>query len=171
MVKWLYNDYALKLHRYSKKVYVLNEDDSWNLVYKTIYKIADCGKDYTFDRIEKLNGFIFRTHINFLRNFFRDNKNFENSFNEVDLEENIEENIETQTSSPLRILLDQELEQLEGWQRILLLMRAQGASYHSIAEFTGKPEKHLKVYYSRLKKQITEKLNNKLNQQEKGGAQ
>ncbi|MBK6985309.1 MAG: hypothetical protein IPH32_11365 [Bacteroidetes bacterium] len=57
------------------------------------------------------------------------------------------------------IILQQELEKLEDWQRILLLMRGQDMPYSKISEFVKKPENQLKVYYARLKKQLTENVN------------
>ena len=62
---------------------------------------------------------------------------------------------------PLTIL-QQELEKLEDWQRILLLMRGQDMPYSKISEFVKKPENQLKVYYARLKKQLTDNVNAEL---------
>ena len=59
-------------------------------------------------------------------------------------------------------LLNEILDDLEDWQRILMLMRAQDYSYAEIAKYTQKSEKNLKVYYGRLKKQIAKKMEFKL---------
>jgi DNA-directed RNA polymerase specialized sigma24 family protein len=59
--------------------------------------------------------------------------------------------------------LKNELDKLEEWERILLLMRGQNMPYGEISKYVDKPERQLKVYYARLKKQMTEKINEQLN--------
>ena len=164
VVKSLYETYAKKLLAYTCKNYTIDKDDAWAIVYKTIYKIAEVGSNYTFENEQKKSGFIFKTHINFLRNYFRDNKSFEKNNQEVELHDNFtDKEPETNTTQnwPLTIL-QQELEKLEDWQRILLLMRGQDMPYSKISEFVKKPENQLKVYYARLKKQLTDNVNSEL---------
>lgn len=45
---------------------------------------------------------------------------------------------------------------------MLLLLRSQDMPYSEIAKFVNKPEDQLKVYYSRLKKALTKRMNEKL---------
>ena len=161
VVKSLYETYAKKLLAYTCKNYTIDKDDAWAIVYKTIYKIAEVGTKYTFENEQKRSGFIFKTHINFLRNYFRDNKSFEKNNNEVELHENFADkdaDVSPIQNLPLTVL-HLELEKLEDWQRILLLMRGQDMPYSKIAEFVNKPESQLKVYYARLKKQLTDNVN------------
>ena len=164
VVKSLYETYAKKLLAYTCKNYTIDKDDAWAIVYKTIYKIAEVGFKYTFENEQKRSAFIFKTHINFLRNYFRDNKSFEKNNQEVELHENFtDKEPETNTTQNLPlIILQQELEKLEDWQRILLLMRGQDMPYSKISEFVKKPENQLKVYYARLKKQLTDNVNAEL---------
>lgn len=164
VVKQLYENYAKKLLGYTCKNYSIDKDDAWAIVYKTIYKMAEVGKEYHFENEQKRSAFIFKTHINFLRNFFRDNKSFEKNNREVDLTEHFtEQEPETQTTQNIHLtVLQQELEKLEDWQRILLLMRGQDMPYTKIVEFVKKPENQLKVYYARLKKQLAENVNAEL---------
>jgi DNA-directed RNA polymerase specialized sigma24 family protein len=42
-------------------------------------------------------------------------------------------------------------------------MRGQNMPYGEISKYVDKPERQLKVYYARLKKQMTEKINEQLN--------
>ena len=162
-VKLLYEKYAKKLLAYTCKNYTVDKDDAWAIVYKTIYKIAEVGEKYHFDNEQKESAFVFKTHINFLRNFFRDNKSFEKNNREVDLTENfVEKEPETTTHNLPLVVLQRELEKLEDWQRILLLMRGQDMPYSKISEFVNKPENQLKVYYARLKKQLAENVNAEL---------
>lgn len=164
VVKSLYELYAKKLLTYTCKNYTIDKDDAWAIVYKTIYKIADVQSNYTFEHEQKKSAFIFKTHINFLRNYFRDNKSFEKNNQEVELHDNFtdkEPEPNPTQNLPLTIL-QQELEKLEDWQRILLLMRGQDMPYSQISEFVKKPENQLKVYYARLKKQLTDNVNAEL---------
>ena len=165
IVKQLYETYAKKLLAYTCKNYTIDKDDAWAIVYKTIYKIADVKDSYVFDIEQKLSAFIFKTHINYLRNYFRDNKSFEKNHYEVDLTDNIvsrtDEDERPIKNLPLTIL-QQELDKLEDWQRILLLMRGQDIPYSKISEFVNKPENQLKTYYARLKKQLMDSVNAEL---------
>lgn len=164
VVKTLYEKYAKKLLAYTCKNYTIDKDDAWAIVYKTIYKIAEVNDQYHFENEQKQSGFIFKTHINYLRNYFRDNKSFEKNHQEVELTENYTTDIqETSVKPNIQLqVLQQELEKLEDWQRILLLMRGQDMPYSKIAEFVNKPEDQLKVYYARLKKQLYDNVNEQL---------
>lgn len=159
-VKELYETYAKKLFAYTHKNYSISEDDTWTVVYKTIYKMAEVKDKYTFENESKRSGFLFRMHINFLKNYFRDNKSFENTLHEVELNDNIagkEEPNASPESHQMRILKSK-LDQLEEWQRILLLLRGQGVPYSEITQFVNKPEDQLKVYYARLKKMLLDTI-------------
>lgn len=160
----LYTNYAKKLLRFSCNKYSLNEDDAWAMVYKTIYKMAEAENKYKFENENKRMAFVFKTHINHLRNFFRDDHSFEKKNHEVELHENFSERdteLPIQKNVPLE-LLKIELDQLEDWQRVLLLMRGQDVPYSEIAKYINKPENQLKVYYARLKKQLAENINAKI---------
>ncbi len=163
-VKLLYEGYAKKLLAYTCKNYTIDKDDAWAIVYKTIYKIAHVESNYRFESEQKQSAFIFKTHINYLRNYFRDNKSFERHNKEVELHENftVAEDETTPSQNVPLLVLQQELEKLDDWQRILLLMRGQDMPYSKISEFVKKPENQLKVYYARLKKQLTENVNAEL---------
>jgi RNA polymerase sigma factor (sigma-70 family) len=166
LVKRVYERYAQKLYGYTRKNYQIGEDDAWTLVYKTIYKIADIYDKYSFENQQKESAFIFKTHINYLRNYYRDNKTFESKNLEVELNENHladPEEIQVKENQHLKVL-QRELDLLEEWERILLLMRGQNMPYSEIARFVDKPEKQLKVYYSRLKQHLLLRVNNALTQ-------
>lgn len=164
LVKDLYNRYARSLLAYTKRCYQINEEDRVDLVYKTLYKVASASASLQFDHESKRRGFVFKTHINFLRNYFRDNKSFEYKNKEVSLENLNQQDHgdEQHINNPMLNLLEKLLAELEDWQRILLLMRGQNVPYNEIAVFVNKPEKHLKVYYARLKKQLLEQMNSQL---------
>ena len=161
LVKALYELYAKKLLAYTSKNYSINEDDAWTIVYKTIYKMADVNDQYTFENEYKRSGFIFKTHINFLRNHFRDVKTFESKNLEVELKDDQASKTEEESKreNPAMLVLQKELDKLEEWERILLLMRGQDMPYSTIVPFVNKHEDQLKVYYGRLKKKLLENVN------------
>lgn len=161
----LYKQYGKKLYGYAVSKWSMDEDESWELVYKTLYKIISVIDKYNFESEDKFAGFIFKIFINYLRNYYRDNKNkhpetvelnetFSNNFEGKD-----EKNNSETKQSPLMQCLQKVLQSMEDWQRILLLMRAQDYSYEAIADYVNKPGDQLKVYYMRLKKIVTEKTN------------
>jgi RNA polymerase sigma factor (sigma-70 family) len=167
LVKDLYEKYAKKLLGFTLKNYQIGEDDAWNLVYKTIYRMAETHDRYHFENEKKKIAFLFKTHVNYLRNYYRDNKSFEHKNQEVKLMEETAaitiEELQVPENRQL-ICLQNQLDRLEEWERILLLMRGQEMPYSEIARFVNKPEKQLKVYYARLKKQLLENLNKELQQ-------
>jgi RNA polymerase sigma factor (sigma-70 family) len=164
LVQELYELYAEKLQAYARRNYHVSEDVALELVYKTIYRIAEVKERYSFDNEHKRAAFVFKTFINLLRNHYRDDKTFEGRNMEVAL--NDVESPEEQTASdvnPKLRMLQTALDEMEDWERILLLMRGQGIPYKDISKFVSVPEKQLKVYYSRLKARLLKEMNIKLN--------
>jgi RNA polymerase sigma factor (sigma-70 family) len=165
----LYNRYGKKLYGYSISKWKISEDDSWELVYKTLYKVIKVIDNYTFENENKFVSFLFQIFINYLRNHYRDNK--DKQFETVELLESHEklasnknEEQENKTKlSPLMTCLQKVLQTMEDWQRIILLMRAQDYSYEDVAKYVNRPANQLKVYHMRLKKIVTEKTNECVN--------
>lgn len=159
----LYNRYGKKLYAYALRNWNVSEDQSWDLVYKTLYKVIDSYKNYRFESEEKFSSFVFKVFINYLRNHYRDNKK---ASEKLQLAEISPAELNNQPSAgptetkpdPKLVALNEELEKMEDWQRMLLLMRSEGRPYSEIAEYIQKPEEQLKVYYQRLKESITKKL-------------
>jgi RNA polymerase sigma factor (sigma-70 family) len=161
----LYERYGKKLFGYALHKWKINEDDNWDLIYKTLYRVLETHSNYKFSSEEKFSAFVFTVFINYLRNFYRDKKNLPVEI--LELDENFSDRPETgnETSpSPAMNLLVSELDQLEDWERILLLMRSQDMPYSEIAKYVGKPEEQLKVYYGRLKKKLSDRLHEKIHQ-------
>lgn len=170
----LYERYGKKLAGYAIRKWNTNEDDAWDLVYKTLYRVMETSKNYTFASEEKFSGFVFTVFVNYLRNLFRDRKNHPEMIREMDerfvslststaLGMNSVEGDNAEEISPAVKLLNEALDELEDWERILLLMRSQDVPYSKIAELTGKEEDNLKVYYGRLKKKLEAALSDKMN--------
>lgn len=159
----LYKQYGARLCSYGMHSWKLTEDEAWDLTYKTLYRILDVFPKYDFQDSSKFQSFLFTTHINYIKNHFRDHKT-QLEHVHVDLHENISG--ENQGEDAAIILentklkaLQEVLEELEDWQRILVLMRTDGRSYSEIAAFVDKPENQLKVYYQRIKERIIKKIN------------
>jgi len=162
LVAALYRGYGRKLYSYAVMSWKLNEDAAWELVYKTIYKVADSFHNYTFETTQKLQSFLFKAFINYLRNYYRDHKHEQQqaftAMEDVDLGGMQAESPAESPASQKLQALNEVLETMEEWERTLLLMRSQGYAYAEIAAYVNKPENQLKVYYQRLKEQVIKKL-------------
>lgn len=154
-----YELYGKKLYGYAIKVWGIDEDASWDLVYKSLYRVAEQVANYRFENEDKFGGFLFRVFVNYMKNHLRDTpRNTTIPLNELitpgeDSEQLVGEN-------PNHILIRKELEKMEDWERILLLSRSQGMAYADIEKYTNKPSDQLKVYYGRLKKRLEKALEN-----------
>lgn len=164
-VTLLYNRYGKKLYGYAVAKWKVSEDEAWELIYKTLYKVMEVADRYTFEDEKKFAGFIFQAFVNNLRNHYHEKKRKPAEMAELNeriVAAGAEEQEEPVSSGHMK-LLREEMELLEDWKKILLLMRAQDFSYAEIARYVNKPEEQLKVYYLRLKKQLTEKISARLN--------
>ncbi|HLP56716.1 MAG TPA: sigma-70 family RNA polymerase sigma factor [Fluviicola sp.] len=158
----VYNRYGKKLYAYALKTWKISEDDAWNLIYKTLYKVIETHQNYTFESEDKFASFVFRIFINYLRNDYRDKKKTTIDVAPTDVSEiqvRAEEHPPREEPDRQIKVLREVLDGLEDWQRILVLMRSDGAAYSEIAKYVDKPEQQLKVYYQRIKEVITKKLN------------
>ena len=157
----VYNRYGKKLYSYAIATWNVTEDAAWELIYKTLYKVTDTYGNYTFESEEKFASFIFKIFINYLRNYYRDHKEertFE--FTEMDDVDKSAKYEETEPPPSVKMkALNEVLDGMEDWERMLLLMRSEGRAYSEIAQYVNKPENQLKVYYQRLKEQLQKKLN------------
>ncbi|HLP13756.1 MAG TPA: sigma-70 family RNA polymerase sigma factor [Flavobacteriales bacterium] len=163
----LYKQYGKKLYAYALRNWNVSDDQAWDLVYKTLYRVIDTYKNYSFENEEKFGAFIFKIFINYLRNHYRDNKTKNENLKVSDVSPDQMYNKASEInndlpSDPKLVALTEELEKMEDWQRMLLLMRSEGRSYSEIAKYIDKPEEQLKVYYQRLKESITKKMYERL---------
>lgn len=165
-IRLLYERYGKRLHGYARFTWKLTEDESWDIVYKTLYKVLESTPSYSFDSEKKYGSFIFKVFVNYLRQNYRDTKkkisidttdfSAEHSFAVAENDES--ENVESVKAALLR----SELEKLQDWERMLLLLRSQDMPYSEIAKFVSKPEDQLKVYYQRLKTALAKRMNEQL---------
>lgn len=165
----LYNRYGKKLYGYAIVKWKVSEDEAWELVYKTFYKVIEVIDAYKFENEEKFVGFLFKIYLNYLRNYYRHTKNKKleivelTESHELFIADKNEKKSEGIKRSPLLECLQKVLQHMEDWQRIILLMRAQDYAYEEIAKYVNKPVEQLKVYHMRLKKSATDKTNECIN--------
>ena len=168
-IKLLYEQYAQKLLTYATRTWNLEQDVAWDLIYKTIYKADEVADKYKFEGEQKFASFIFKIFINQVRDHLRRVKTQPKAIDNAELNDHIINNQAANNSarvtnaSPALKILEAELNKLEDWQRILMLLRSQDMPYNEISKYVNKPEKHLKVYYARLKQQLTDTINQQLN--------
>lgn len=160
-LKVFYERYSKRLFLYSISHLKLDEDEAWELIYKTFEKIIDKCKSYTFESETKFGAFVLVVFLNDFRNLYKSRKSkiqLDHSENIEDYKSMPQETENHENDSENMLLLKAELEKLEDWQRMLLLLKAQQMPYSQIAEYIQKPENQLKVYYSRLKKKVMENI-------------
>jgi RNA polymerase sigma factor (sigma-70 family) len=156
----IYERYGTKLYSYAIHTWKLDGDTSWDLIYKTLYKVTETSGEYEFASEEKFASFVFKVFINYLKNHHRDTKKQRESILITDLEcHDKAQDDEEITESRKMTALNNVLDELEDWERMLLLMRSEGRPYGEIGTYVDKPENQLKVYYQRLKEKISKKLN------------
>ena len=187
-IEILYERFGKKLYGYGVSSWKLNEDESWEMVYQTLYKVVEKLNEYSFENEKKFGSFIFTVFCNFLRRHYRDTKrisefvsfsNFSESLMDearfdasLGTERKVAQFIKneavqdhSQGEKEENILmqhLEEALDQLEDWQRILILQRSIDRPYNEIAEFIGKPVDQLKVYYQRARIKLETILAKKL---------
>jgi len=113
-IRVLYERYGKKLFGYASNKWKLNEDENWDLVYKTLYRVLETYSNYTFSSEQKFGSFVFTVFINYLRNFYRDKKNLPIEIVELDekISDRSEVGNETSPSPAMNLLVD-ELDQLD----------------------------------------------------------
>jgi RNA polymerase sigma factor (sigma-70 family) len=166
-VALIYQRYGKKLFGYGINSWKLNEDEAWELIYKTLYKVVETTASYEFESEDKYASFIFKVYINYLRTHYRDKKSKPVPVEMNFPAENVPSNEEPETESAGMTLLKSELDKLEDWERMLLLLRSQDMPYQEIANYVNRPVEQLKVYYQRLKATIMKRMNEKLVPQDK----
>lgn len=162
-IELLFKSYSEPLSQYAKRHWQVEEDLIWDIVYKSIYKLVDVLPEKEFEHEAQLKSYLFRTFINYLKNALRDQNTKQQGLTQVGLtgQEEKKADQEEESSNPQLVQLNQILDELEDWKRILLLLRSQGVNYAEISKLVNKPEKNLKVYYGRLKAEVKQRLESK----------
>ena len=160
----LYRAFGANLVRYAIKSWKQDEDDAWAILYDTIYGFINSYSTRTFDSERQVSALVWKIFRNKLRDKLRREKKQENfSTENIDSlggmwQENNSSRDECTDDSPILSELEVILNDLNDWERQLLLCRANDLPYKIIEELTGRKKDFLKVHYQRLKKRIAEKL-------------
>jgi RNA polymerase sigma factor (sigma-70 family) len=172
----LYERYGKPLHKYALDRWKIDEEDAWELVYKTLETLVLKLPSYEFVSQARFDGFLFQVFINFLREKHRKDRTRELPRLEFfDLEEEftlpgyVQEALTKQAfleyytaekaESPVLSKFKTALEQLSEPDQEILLLRAQNYSYDEIAVLLGIENKQLKVRYHRAKERLIKLLN------------
>ncbi len=160
----LFKAFGKQLFLYGNKQWNIPKDACWELVYACLYKVEEVLEDVSFESEKKFQSYVFRIFINRMKNYLRDEKTKKRGNTEVEFDEERIEKPEKKVEEEGKEIqvLNALLDELEDWQRILMLMRAQDYSYAEISKYTNQSEKNLKVYYGRLKKRIAKEMELKL---------
>ncbi len=176
----LYNSYGGKLYGYAINNWKLTEDESWELVYKTLLKILEVIKKYEFQSEKHFKNWIYKIFKNELRQYLRESahRTSEKVFLNIDsirtdlsihdpewetiadgirmMDDHVIDELLLKEDSinPSIIALEEALEKMYESDRLLLLLRAQGYNYDEIAAFLGINKKNLKVKHLRAKRKL-----------------
>jgi DNA-directed RNA polymerase specialized sigma24 family protein len=124
-VEVLYERYGRKRVAYAPKTWQVNEDDVWDLCYKTLYRMLEVIGRYTFTHEEKFAAMVFTIFINYMRNHYRTQMMHKNEV--VRLDETHHAVAIGNEDAPVPEALQQLQQVLDGladWERMLLLLRS-----------------------------------------------
>jgi len=175
IASYLYERFAAGLRQYARNCWKMDEDETMELLYDTIYGFIENYSSQPFASENKVNKLLWTIFRNKLRDRYRRKKRndeiaLETSFDEnnpehqgkVAVDPSVSADImmspDDDRNNPLLVELEKILSGLEDWQRQLLICRAHGIAYSTIAQLTKEDEKNLKVYYGRLKKRLKKQL-------------
>ncbi|HYQ58530.1 MAG TPA: sigma-70 family RNA polymerase sigma factor [Draconibacterium sp.] len=176
----LYVHYGAKLFSFSQTNWGVSEDDSWDLVYKTLFKVVEVVDRYSFDSEKHFQNWIFKIFKNELYQYYRKTGNqtsFKNfvsldtiKIERIDFDEELQSLLEKtdflnnvtiesylnqeETSSPTIIALEEALDEITDFEKHLLLLRVQGFTYKEVASFLEVENKDLKIKFLRAKKKV-----------------
>jgi RNA polymerase sigma factor (sigma-70 family) len=160
----LYKVYGANLVRYAIRSWQQDEDDAWDILYETLYGFINSYSTQTFDSEKQVGALVWKIFRNKLRDKLRRKKRQGvflieglDSLEAIVPEESASRN-EQADENPFLPELEAVLEDLDDWERQLLLCRANDFPYKVIEELTGYKKDYLKVHYQRLKKRIADKL-------------
>ena len=172
-LKVLYENYGRKFYSYCLFRWHLNEDEGWDVVYKTLETLVLKLSNYSFESQKDFERFIFRVLINFLRQHYRAAQAKEKDIELVDMDgvdstKTLERYLSSSAvkdyykaesfDNPAINQLTAALEKLDEVDRDLLLLRAQNFSYEEIVDMLKIDDAQLKVRHHRAKKKLIEIL-------------
>ena len=176
----LYQAYGEKFYSFCIHKWNLNEDEAWEIVYKTLETLVLKLANYEFESQSHFNNFLYKVLVNFLRQYFRSSRRrLELGVKFVDINEDsdtltiIKEQIDQKAftdyydkgivESPHLGILNECLEKMDQIDKDLLLLRAQNYSYEEIAKLLNIENNQLKVKHLRAKQKLVNLINQNQN--------
>lgn len=149
-----------------------------------MFKITDKIAEFKFKDEKQFSNLLFTIFKNELINYYKKSKRIEERMKLLQFDDSlsdgkgddllqgvskeVNEKMFTQALSsfwddpeaenPLLELLHEIIDDLQDWERIILLQRSNGFSYKEIAQYIDKPENQLKVYYMRIKSKVYQQM-------------
>jgi RNA polymerase sigma-70 factor (ECF subfamily) len=193
-LKVLFECYGQQLFGFSVTHFHINEDDGYDVLYKTMETVGRVIARYEFSSESHFRNWLFKIHKNNILQLLRTKKNKEQHLqivNYKDWENEVkdlgEENFnmeeyklvleqisavnpyqESPQSNKLMLAMEKALLQLNDMEKELLLLRMNDYSYDEIATMLGIENNQLKVKFNRakakLEKRTLEILNNTYNE-------
>lgn len=169
----LYDAYGRKFYTYSVFHWYLNEDEAWDVVYKTLETLVLKLANYEFESKAHFDNFLYKVLINFLRQHFRQSRaQNKGSIEYVNIDDegtDLSVQIDTVAFSnyyqsetaenPKMLILNECLNKLDSFDKDLLLLRAQNYTYDEIAALLGVANNQLKVKHLRAKQKLVNLIN------------
>jgi RNA polymerase sigma-70 factor (ECF subfamily) len=179
----LYEEYGRQLYSFSIAHFHLDEDESYDILYKTLEIVGKVITRYEFTSDKHFANWLFKIHKNNILQFIRTKrsknyevfvdsyKNWEEEASELGDDElklenfkSVIENISTinpyevsSSNNQLMKAMQNALQQLSELERELLLLRMCEYSYDEIANMLGIENNQLKVKFIRAKAKVEKK--------------
>lgn len=177
----LFNGYGQALYGYCREQWKLSEDESYDVVYKTIETVGKVINRYAFTSERHFQNWIFKIHKNNLLQYLRSKKAKEENLSLITFSdwaneakedgdaviplEKYRESIENLSAkslfeegksaeNPLLDSLQRSLQMLSDQERDLVLLRMSDYSYEQIASMLGLDSSGLRVRFLRIKNKL-----------------
>jgi RNA polymerase sigma factor (sigma-70 family) len=176
-MEMLYDTYGRQFYTYCIKKWECDEDNAWDIVYRTLETLVLKLDRYEFVSQAKFDGFLFRVLMNYIRKSFRSVRVQQGlmlepvDFNEDQLPREVDEQLtrdaferyyrDEEIENPAILEMNDALAQMDTEDRDILLLRAQNYSYEEVGSFLGIDAENLKVKYHRAKKKLIQLMTEK----------
>lgn len=179
----LFEGYGQKLYGFAVIHFHINEDESYDVLYKTMDTVGKVITRYEFTSENHFGNWLFKIHKNNILQLLRSKKNKEKDFQlfsfndwQVEAKELDDENLDLENfkqvieqistvdpyesssnNNKLFFAMQKALEQLSDVERELLLLRMNNYSYDEIATMLNIENNQLKVKFNRAKAKVEKK--------------
>jgi RNA polymerase sigma factor (sigma-70 family) len=176
----LYEEFGRQLFQYSRRYLGLDEDECYDVLYKTLETVGKVIDRYDFSSEKYFTNWLFKIHKNNTLMLLRSKRakeqviftlaDWQQEYNEAsedDLEPLVFDHLpeiaaestneDGLIASPLYMAMEKALQQIDETERDILLLRMNNYSYEEIAEMLSIPNNQLKVKFLRAKAKVEKK--------------